>query len=614
MPDQEMGPDSLVPKGLPSARRGYDHHAVEQLLRRAREAWAALQEQHRRLLAEIDRAGGLEYLARDLGSVGGDVGRLLADAQEASRGLRERARSDSAARLAAAVVEARRLVAEAEAQSFHLRADAWTAAEGLLHDAEEAHRVGLAAADAEVLLIRAEAEQEAYRLVATAKREAQDITRGARFEAERTVLEIRAQPERILPVEVEPVVESAPPTEPAAGRARRRRGPVPPEPTREDVIRVIQPPGARRPAEAGLDPASYGDAMAAEVEALRVTDEVEAVRVEPAPAPAPAAPTTPGPEPEEASPPTGEVEWAEAAPAEAAPEELAEETAPSEAAAVPVAPAVEELEAPVPAVEPAATTVPQPPAPRHPHLDDLFSRLRRSAPAADRPAAVAAPIAEQVAAPRSATPRPDPLDLRERLLLPVQNRALRRVKEGIVELQNVALDSLRVTGSWEGLSAAEATLEAALDPVTEEGAEAGAAAAGAFTGGEGTAPVITARSGTLVRAMASDLAGQVKAAVAGGSGAGPLEVAAAVARVFRAWRSDEAERWVRAVAYAAYHDSLLAGLAVSGVGSVAPVAAGLLCAECPAGRGEAWDPAGHPPAGTRRPPARPDCICTVAPA
>ena len=87
-----------------------------------------------------------------------------------------------------------------------------------------------------------------------------------------------------------------------------------------------------------------------------------------------------------------------------------------------------------------------------------------------------------------------------------------------------------------------------------------------------------------------------------------------MARVFRAWRSDEAERWVRAVAYAAYHDSLLAGLAVSGVSAVAPVAAGLLCAECPAGRGEGWDPAGRPPAGTRRPPARPDCVCTVAPA
>jgi hypothetical protein len=280
-----------------------------------------------------------------------------------------------------------------------------------------------------------------------------------------------------------------------------------------------------------------------------------------------------------------------------------------------VAPGIEGPEAPTPDVEPAAAAVPQPPGPRHPHLDDLFSRLRRSAPAAERPAADAAPAGEPAlpAAPHPATPRPDPLDLRERLLLPVQNRALRRVKEGIVELQNVALDALRVTGGWEGLGAAAAMLEAALDPVAEEGAEAGAKAAGAFIGGEGTAPVITARSGTLVRAMAGDLAGQVKAAVAGSSGAGPLEVAAAVARVFRAWRSDEAERWVRAVAYAAYHDSLLAGLAVSGVGSVAPVAAGLLCAECPAGRGASWDPAGNPAAGMGRPPAHPGCVCTVAP-
>jgi len=172
---------------------------------------------------------------------------------------------------------------------------------------------------------------------------------------------------------------------------------------------------------------------------------------------------------------------------------------------------------------------------------------------------------------------------------------------------------LRVSGSWEGLAAAAAALDAALDPVAEQGAEAGAAAAGVFLGGEAPAPVITARSGDLVRAMAGDLAGQVQAAVAGGAGAGPLEVAAMVARVFRAWRSDEAERWVRAVAYAAYHDSLLAGLAVAGAKAVAPVAAGLLCPECPAARGAVWDPAGHPPPGTARPPAHPDCVCTVVP-
>ena len=303
---------------------------------------------------------------------------------------------------------------------------------------------------------------------------------------------------------------------------------------------------------------------------------------------------------------TAEVEWDEAAPAEAAPEELGRGSRPLRGGRGPAAPAIEEPEAPVADVEPAAAAVPEParPAASSPGrslLPPPRGRPRRpSRPASrERRRSLSRPRRR-----RSAAPRPDPLDLRERLLLPVQNRALRRVKEGIVELQNVALDSLRVTGGWEGLSAAAATLEAALDPVAEEGAEAGAAAAGAFIGGEAPAPVITARSGTLVRAMAGDLAGQVKAAVAGSSGAGPLEVAAAVARVFRAWRSDEAERWVRAVAYAAYHDSLLAGLAVSGVGCGRPGGGRAAVRRVPGGTRGSVGPGG-PPAGGHQAAPRP---------
>ena len=624
MPDQEMGPDRLVPKGLPVARRGYDRDAVELLLEEARRAWAALQEEHRRLLAEIDRAGGLGYLARDLGVIGSDVGRLLGDAQGAAQGLRERARADAAERVAAAVVEARRLIVEAETQAFHLRADAWAAAESLVLQAEAAHRAKVAEADAEVLVIRAEAEQEAYRLGATARREAQDITRGARFEAERAVLDLRVQHERILPLEADPVTPAAPPAEPAAGRARRRRPTAEPVAPREDVIRVIQPPGARR---GDMDPGFYGDALAAEVEALRVSGEVEVVRVAPLPAPVTEPPSA-APAPEEASPQVAaEVPWEEAAPVEAAPEGYEE----PEAGEVPAKAVSGEVEEPgaasvASAVPEAAEEAPAPEARSRAGapkaagpLDHLFARLRGTAPARPAPSVAAVTPDEAPAAPVPAgglpapAPRPDALDLRERLLLPVQNRALRRVKEAIVELQNVTLDALRVSGAWEGPAAAAVALEAALDPVAEEGAEAGAAAAGEFLGGEPPAPVIGARCGSLVQAMAADLATQVQSAVVGAAGAGPLEVAAAVARVFRAWRSDEAERWVRTVAYAAYHDSLLAGLAVSGVGEVSAVAAGLLCPECPAGRGAAWDPAGSPPPGTMRPPAHPGCVCTVAP-
>ncbi|MBN2112995.1 MAG: hypothetical protein JW785_02575 [Acidimicrobiia bacterium] len=637
MPDQEMGPHRLVPKGLPGARRGYDRHAVDKLLAEARAAWAALEEEHRRLLTEIDHAGGVEYLGRDLGAVGDEVRRLLADAQEAARGLRERARVDSAERLTAAAAEAEKLVAEGEGQAYRLRAEAWAAAELLLRQADEAHREMIAAADTEVLVIRAEAEQEAHRLVAAAKREAQGITRGARFEAERTVLELRAQPERILPVEPVPVAPAEVPLEePNAGRSRRRRAAPEPAARAEEVIRVIQPPGARRPVVAGIDPASYGDALAAEVEALRGSGEAEVVPVERPAAPAVtrppvvAAPVVAAPveEPvpvEESAGDEGEaLPGVEEGPGQEGPLPPGEGAAGFPGATSGVEPAVEETLAPVRA--PAGEGRPEGPGPvsaapeaKKPAgvIDDLFSRLRGAvhrrseAEEEEAPPPAAKPLDHRPAEPPA--PAVDPLELRERLLLPVQNRALRRVKEGIVELHNVALDGLRVSGSWEGAVTALEALTAALDPVAEEGAEAGATAVGRFVGGEAPAPVISARCGGLVEAMAAALTTEVQGAIAEASGAGPLEVAAAVARVFRAWRSEEAERWVRAVAYAAYHDSLLAGLAVVGVKSVVPVASGLLCAACPAGRGLPWDPAGPPPAGTARPPADPDCVCTLAP-
>ena len=46
---------------------------------------------------------------------------------------------------------------------------------------------------------------------------------------------------------------------------------------------------------------------------------------------------------------------------------------------------------------------------------------------------------------------------------------------------------------------------------------------------------------------------------------------------------------------------------------LAGVAHGAPCAECPAGSGESWDPAGHLPSGTEMPPVHLDCACTIAP-
>jgi hypothetical protein len=106
--------------------------------------------------------------------------------------------------------------------------------------------------------------------------------------------------------------------------------------------------------------------------------------------------------------------------------------------------------------------------------------------------------------------------------------------------------------------------------------------------------------------MASVLTDAVVAA------AGAEDPGSAVAQVFRSWRNDDAERWLRTAAFAGYHDGLAAGLAGAGVAEVVGVRHGRICKECPAGSPVVWDPA-EPPPGHAVPPAYVDCSCTVEP-
>jgi cell division septum initiation protein DivIVA len=608
MPGEQIGPERLTAEGIPPARRGYDRKAVEALLEQARRSWSALTDEHDRLLQEIDRAGGLDYLARDLSEVGSEIGLVLRQAQEAAESLRTRARVDSEKRLAAAEAEGLRILADAEEQSRKLRGDSWEAGSELLRQVALAHEARVGETETEVLAKRAGAEQEAYRMVLAAQREAQEIVRTARFEVERALTEAKDHADRM--------VADARSTVGAHGGLPADLLPARPKPM--EGAHVVEKPGSKsglpndytirllppKPtpaAEVGVDPASYADAMAAEVEALWESGEVQVV--EPPPrfvwAPAPTVPR--------------------AVPSPAAEKPLVSEAAPVEAVAVAT-----------PAVQPAAAEpvvlppVPQPvPVPAPNPVADLFARLRKVVPqpqGAAQQSLTRRPVDEEEE--ESVLPRrkpqpaaPDPLEVRERLLLPIQNRALREIKQRIVDLQNVALDALRTSGKWG--EAKDAVLDAfgpILDRSIEQAAEAGAQAAAALTGSEPPAPLIAARSAVLTGDMAGALAEQVGTAAVAARSAGPLESSATVARVFRAWRTDDAERWVRTITFAAYHDSLLAGLVVAGVKQVMPVAHGALCPDCPAADGRGWDPAGEPPAGTRRPPARPDCSCTVAPA
>lgn len=202
----------------------------------------------------------------------------------------------------------------------------------------------------------------------------------------------------------------------------------------------------------------------------------------------------------------------------------------------------------------------------------------------------------------------DPIALRDRLALPVHNEALREVKRRIVDLQTAAVESL---SDWSpdaaGITAEFTTV---VEPAIQKAAGAGARAAATLAGVQSARPRHGPRPGHLVAQMAQDLAGQLERALA--TDGGPSEVASVVSRVFRAWRGDEAERWVRTVVFASYHDSLLSALGLGGWTEVAGRSSGRPCAGCAGHEELRWDPQAGPPDGFAVPPANLDCSCTIA--
>ncbi|HEX5631334.1 MAG TPA: hypothetical protein VFY15_06725, partial [Acidimicrobiia bacterium] len=115
----------------------------------------------------------------------------------------------------------------------------------------------------------------------------------------------------------------------------------------------------------------------------------------------------------------------------------------------------------------------------------------------------------------------------------------------------------------------------------------------------------------LMAMMSQELTSQLRTAVGGEGGADAS--ATRLGKVFRSWRTDECERWVRAIVDASYHDELLAALVEGGYRAVRGVTEGHPCTDCPAATGAVWDPSGDPPDGTRVPPAHLGCVCTLAP-
>lgn len=639
MAPDELGPEELTIDGLPAARRGLDRKAVSRLLQEAAARWSRLQAEHDELLAHIEERGGIENLTRDLREIGEHVGRMLGEAQEAAENLRSRARQEAQERHLSAEGEAAAIAEQAERDAFKMRGDAWRAGSDLLEQVRRTAEAMTEQAEADVLITRAEAEQDAHRFLAEARRQAADITRAARSEGERAVAEARHRAEEIIAE--------------AADRAERTGREVPeqrPEPASpgdrpRDALWGVKVIEADEQLEPTLRPAGdphhpgYGDALAAEVERLRADESGEPhppwyeggeepsvrepVLAEPLDvADLMAAPEEPDVEPVEAGgppepaaagaeEPEGEAEEAsvvEEAVAELVVVEEAEEAGePEEPAEVEEAGEPEEPEEPVAGVGEAS------PADAGGLLAELFGRLR-SGQAVDTEPAPPVPVVERAepAPPPEPVGVPEAITERDRLLLPIINDASREVRRQLVEVQNEVLDTIRVTKRkpWapEGEPLHEA-LAAMVEPAVHAAAGAAASAVARSVGGTPSA-VIEIRSARLIGAMADRLLADLEDAARRGAPGG--RVSEEAARVFRGWRNDAAQRWVRMIALAAYHDSFLAGLAASGVATVAGVRHGHLCGECPAASGVTWDPAGGPPEGNAVPPAHLDCTCSVA--
>jgi hypothetical protein len=191
------------------------------------------------------------------------------------------------------------------------------------------------------------------------------------------------------------------------------------------------------------------------------------------------------------------------------------------------------------------------------------------------------------------------IDARDASLLPITNRALRGVKKAVTDAQNIALDKLRTDNEWQpkGPVLAE-TMLADLIGLWAESYSAGHQASEQMTG-------MKLRRKTTPTSNAADefgelLASAVSEALAS-AGEDQRDRQSATSRVFRAWRTDEAERRIRELALVGFHRGVLES--VGSNGSLTWVSAGTPCSAC---REAANDPASNPP------PIHAGCECTLA--
>ncbi len=544
----DVTPDAIRSAEFRTTLRGLDRAEVETFLDAVASRVERLEGDIEKLVTQLDEASG-PNLEAEFEKVGHEVSSILQAAREGAESMRERASIDAARWRREAAEETETLRREAAADAEALRRDAWVTGSELLDQAQVNAEAMRAAAERDVLTVMGEAEREAHRLTSGARREAEDLVRNANMAAEKITADATKRRDEIIDganrqaagaqertralenrrdellEELENVRATLTKLE---GSLEERREALDQTQTAEPSnVRVVHPPAdAKEPWELG--------------ETVRVVHPDQRPRRDPD--------TTIA---EEMSDQVARIQQSESVPGpqstprdEKEPEpELVSQTGPE------LESSASEPEHPTPSAEPEDPD----------DVKALFAALRGgadTAPVAGTPEDEPhdEPAGEDEPEEPSSDGGTDWIAVRDSKLLPITNRALRGVKKAMTEVQNVVLDSLRTDGDWKPDEAAiAASVHAELVGVWTESFAAGHAIAEEMAGSKLKRPSTPASKADAE--FASDLAAAVAGALRG-AGDGPRERQSAASRVFRVWRSDEAERRIRDLAILGYETGI----------------------------------------------------------
>lgn len=578
--DPNVTPSGIRRAEFKSTFRGLDRVEVESFLAQVAERLEELEAENERLGASIGEVADRD-LEAEFETVGREVAGILQAAREAADSMRERASVDAARWRSEAMEEAERNRREAASDAEALRRDAWTAGTELLSQAAEEAKQMREQADRDVLTIQGEAEREAHRLTSGARREAEDLVRNARMDAEKTTSDAAKRRDDIidqanrqaaaaqertralehrrdeLMEELENVRATLSRLEGSLDEKRESLELSSEESTTVRVIPTATPQQEVEHWEEGetVRVVRGDDQPESTVDIDLPSDHDEEVDsggvVEPPSKPKPLVEVIPAEDAEERR----AAEQTEPEPEPEPEEPQAVKSEPKEPQAVEYEPEEAEVHEPeIPIREPETTGADD--------VGALFEALRdgghldeREQAESDVPAAEPSADAEPEDSPAEAEPEEraeahDWIEDRDARLLPITNRALRGAKKSLTELQNIALDGLRTDESWlpERDVIAE-TLQAELISVWAESFAAGHAVAEEMTDSKIKRPPTPAAE--VVPEFASALAEAVASALEE-AGNGQRERQAAASRVFRVWRTDEAERRIREMAIRGY--------------------------------------------------------------